>query len=134
MTIDDAPDGIDDFIAKIRDLTSDPPVEGRQPGYNNYTTQKDHWLGWLDATPGTGTYGRKTPPSRGARYVYNHIVEPKMLLWLIGAAGVEPSLIEAATQASLEVRTRPGRSKAIRALVPWSVVARMLWPTNAGAV
>ena len=27
MTIDDAPDSIDDFIAKIRDLTSDPPVE-----------------------------------------------------------------------------------------------------------
>ena len=134
MTIDDAPDSIDDFIAKIRDLTSDPPVEGRQPGYNNYTTQKDHWLGWLGATPGTGTYERKTPPNRGARYVYNHIVEPKMLLWLIGAAGVEPALVEAATQASLQARTLPGKSKAIRQLVPWSVVARMLWPTNAGAV
>ena len=123
MTIHDAPDSIEDLIAKIRNLTSDLPVEGRQPGYNNYKTQKDHWLGWLGATPGTGSKKRKTPPNRGARYVYNHIVEPKMYLWLIGAAGVEPALVEAARQASLEARTLPGKSKAIRQLVPWSVVA-----------
>jgi hypothetical protein len=132
MTIHDAPERIEDLNAKIRNLTSDHPVEGRRPGYNNYKTQKDHWLGWLGATPGTGTYERKTPPHRGARYVYNHIVEPKMLLWLIEAAGVEPALVEAAQQASLEARTLPGKSKAIRQLVPWSVVARMLWPRNAG--
>ena len=132
--MDEAPDSIDDFIAKIRDLTSDPPVEDRRPGYNNYSTQKAHWLGWLGATPGTGTYERKTPPNRGARYVYNHIVEPKMLLWLVEAAGVEAPLIGAAQQASLQARTLAGKSKAIRQLVPWSVVARTLWPSNADAV
>jgi hypothetical protein len=93
MTINDM-DSIDDFIAKIRNLTSDPPIEGRQPGYNIYKTQKDHWLGWLGGTADTGAaYQRKTPPNHGARFVYNHIVEPKMLLWLIEAAGVKPGLV-----------------------------------------
>jgi hypothetical protein len=131
MSIDDRPVSIDDLIARIRDLTSDPPVERRQPGYNNYRTQKDHWLGWLGATPGTGTYERKTPPNRGARYVYNHIVEPKMLLWLIAAAGVEGALVEAAEQAALQARTLGGKSKAIRQFVPWSVIAKKLWGCTA---
>ena len=60
---------------------------------------------WLSATPGTGTYKRKTPPNRGARYVCNHIVEPMMLLWLIEAASVEPATVEAARQASLQACT-----------------------------
>lgn len=134
MTIDGAPDGIADLIAKIGTLTSDPRVEGRQPGYNNYHTQKDHWLGWLGATPGTGTYERKALPNRGARYVYNHIVEPKMLLWLIEAVGVEPAVVDAAKQASLQAGTLPGKSKAIRQVVPWSEVARRLWQSDADAV
>jgi hypothetical protein len=132
MAVDDVPDSIDEFITRIRGLTSDRPVEGRRAGYNNYRTQKDHWLGWLGATPGTGTYERTTPPHRGAQYVYNHIVEPKMLLWLIAAAGVEPALVEAAYQASLQPPTLSARSKAIRQIVPWSEVAKVLWRGDVG--
>jgi hypothetical protein len=38
---------------------------------------------------GPGAYGRIAGKQRDARFAYNHIVEPKMLLWLIKAAGVK---------------------------------------------
>jgi hypothetical protein len=88
------------FTEAIRRLPSDEPVANRQPGYNNYTTQKEHWLGWLDPISGTGTYPRRSTPGRDACYVYNHIVESKMLLWLISAVGVNQELVQAAAQAA----------------------------------
>jgi len=48
--------------------------------------QKEHWLGWLGAHHGPGAYGRKSNAKRNAMYAYNHIVEFKMLLWLMEAA------------------------------------------------
>jgi len=134
MTVDEPSDSISEFIRRIQDLPSDEPVADRQLGYNNYKTQRDHWFGWLGVTPGSGTYERKTGPKRRARYVYNHIVEPKMLLWLIEAAGVKPALITAAKKASSEARSLPGKSKAIRQHVPWPEVARALWRNNDDAV
>jgi len=95
-------------------------VVNRQPGYNSYTTQKDHWLGWLDPNSGTGTYPRRNAPGRGARYVYNHIVEP---LCLISAAGVRKELVQAAVQAADRVSSLARKSAAIRKKVPWSEVA-----------
>ena len=120
------PESIVWLIEAIRDLPSDEPVSPGQRGYNTYTTQKDHWLGWLDPHSGTGTYARKSTPDRDARYVYNHIVEPKMLLWLICASGVEPALVQAATDAAEGGSTLAGKSAAIRRQVPWSVVYEAL--------
>lgn len=134
MAISRDPDSIRRFISKIRELPSDDAVADRQPGYNNYNTQKDHWLGWLGLHPGRGTYARKSGENRDAQYVYNHIVEPKMLLWLIEAAGVEPALISAAKRASSEARTLPAKSSSIRRHVPWSTVANALWKTDDTAV
>jgi hypothetical protein len=127
---DNTPDSIPRLIDSILALQSDPPVEPGTPGYNRYPTQKDHWLGWLGHTPGTGSFERETPPNRGARYVYNHIGEPKMLLWLIEAAGVDAGVVEAAERASLQARTLAGKCKAIRQLVPFSVVAGKLWSSS----
>jgi hypothetical protein len=127
MNADDEPGGISELIARIRELPGDPHVPVGTEGYNNYTTQKAHWLGWLGATPASGTYERRTPANRGARYVYNHIVEPRMLLWLIEAAGVEPALVHEARQASSRASSRQSKSKAIRDVVPWCRVARALW-------
>ena len=123
----DTRDSIPRLIESIRALPSDAPVQVGTTGYNQYTTQKAHWLGWLGHTPGTGSYERRTPSGRGARYVYNHIVEPKMLLWLIEAAGVDRALVDAAKQASLQPPTRGGKSKAIRQRVPFPTVAEKLW-------
>ena len=114
------------LIQAIRRLPSDEPVAPGQRGYNNYTTQKDHWLGWLDPNSGTGTYPRKSTPDRDARYVYNRIVEPNMLLWLISASGVEPELVQAAAEAAKGASTLTSKSAAIRRQVPWAVVYEAL--------
>lgn len=120
------PESIEWFIQAIRDLPSDEPVANRQAGYNNYRTQKDHWLGWLDPNSSTGTYPRADSPGRNARYVYNHIVESKMLLWLITASRVDPALIQAAQDAANRASSMSGRSAAIRKCVPWPVAAAAL--------
>src|SRR5437764_6090445 len=110
---------IEQFIRVVRLLPSDKPVLDTQKWY---TTQKQHWLGWLGEYHGAGAYGRKLGKSRDAEFAYNHIVEPKMLLWLINAAGVKPGLIRAAQQASSRASTLPSKSASIRKLVPWSEV------------
>jgi hypothetical protein len=58
--------------------------------------------------------------------VYNRIVEPKLLLWLISAAGVQPDLVDAAKLAVQEAGTLAGKSAALRRHVPWHVVAAAL--------
>ena len=120
------PESIVWLIQAIRRLPSDQPVAPGHPGYNNYTTQKDHWLGWLDPNSGTGTYPRKSTPDRDARYVYNHIVEPKMLLWLIPASGVKQELVQAAVEAAEGASTLARKSAAIRRQVPWTIVEAAL--------
>lgn len=120
------PDSIEWLTQAIRHLPSDEPVTDGQHGYNNYITQKDHWLGWLDSDSGTGTYSRRSGPDRNAKYVYNHIVEPKMLLWLISAAGVSQEIIRSAKKAADEKSPLASKSAAIRKIVPWSDLASAL--------
>ena len=45
---------------------------------------------------------RRTPSPRDARTVYNRIVEPRMLLWLLEAAGVDTALVAAAHEAAAD--------------------------------
>jgi hypothetical protein len=110
----------------IRRLPADERVPDHTPGYNNYNTQKDHWLGWLDPNAGTGSYPRRAGKERDAEYVFNHIVEPKMLLWLISAAGVSSRLLSSAKQAAAVTSSLPGKSAAIRRHVPWSMIVTAL--------
>jgi hypothetical protein len=93
-------------------------------------TQKEHWLGWLSQYLGPGAYGR-VGSRDDARYAYNHVVNYKMLLWLIKASGIEPSLVEAAEQAALTSTSLAGKSGAIRRRVPWSIVQSALWRPDA---
>src|SRR5262245_45052949 len=46
-----------------------------------YKTQQEHWLGWLREYSGPGAYGRGNW-KRSAEFVYNHIVNPQMLVYL----------------------------------------------------
>lgn len=108
----------------IRKLPSDDPVE--TPG-KWYRTQKEHWLVWLSEYHGPGAYGRTGKAKRDAAYAYNHIVEPKMLLWIIEAAGVQESLLESAGKAAKREKTMMAQSAAIRKLVSWETIAVALW-------
>lgn len=109
------------FIRAIDALPSDNPVPLGTPGYNKYTTQKAHWLGWLNPAAKTGTYPRASGNERGARNVYTHIVEPMMLLWLISASGVRKDLIESARLAAAIDAPMPTRAAAVRKHIPWEV-------------
>lgn len=112
------------FIRAIDRLPADPPQP--RPGIW-YTTQKQHWLGWLGQYNTPGAYGRRPGQNRDAKYAYNHIVCPEMLLWLIRAAGVREDLV-AATRAAYDAATNMmQQSGAIRRIVPWAVVYEALF-------
>ncbi len=115
---------IEEFVRKIEGLPSDEPVHNPQVWY---TTQKEHWLGWLREYDGPGAYGRVPGKQRDARFAYNHIVEPKMLLWLIEAAGVSKDLVEATQRASAEGASLMQKSGAIRRVAPWTVLYDAIW-------
>jgi len=106
---------INQLIRVIRGLPSDKTFIDPSKWY---TTQKEHWLGWLGEYHGPGAYGRKTKTKRDARYAYNHIVEAKMLLWLIEAAGVKAELVRTARLACTRASSLQQKSAAIRKLVP----------------
>ena len=119
-------ESIEWLAAAISRLPSDRPVPNGTQGYNTYTTQKDHWLGWLNPAGGTGTYPRTGGTERDARDVYNRIAEPKLLLWLAAAAEVSPIRIEAARgEAESKVRLN-SKAGAIRKHVSWQVLSEAL--------
>ncbi len=116
---------IETFRDAIKALPSDQPRD--QPGVW-YRTQKEHWLGWLGEYEGPGAYGRLPNKRRDARFAYNHIVNPRMLLWLIQAAKVPQGLVAAATRAAQAGgATMVQQSAAIRRHVPWEVLQSALW-------
>jgi hypothetical protein len=126
MTKRSPSESIEWLAQAIRGLPSDEPVPPRTAGYNTYTTQKDHWLGWLDPKAGTGTYPRQASRERDARDVYNRIVEPRLLAWLISAAGVPLALVQAALRAAESEPKLASQSAAIRRHVPWHILAEAL--------
>jgi len=113
------------LLTAIRKLPSDPPME--RPGIW-YTTQKQHWLGWLREDNGPGAYGR-TNCRRDAKFVYNHIVNPYMLLWLMDAAGLSRTLVRKASRAAAAASrsSLQTQARAVRRHVPWPVVEQALW-------
>ena len=114
----------DDFSARWRALAK---TEDHQPERKTvwYRTQHEHWLGWLGAYDGPGAYGRKDW-SRSAKFVYNHIVNPQMLIYLAEATHIDRGLLSAAVEAALERTTMTSMSSAIRHLVPWAMVEEAL--------
>lgn len=114
---------IAEFIHVIEKLPSDEPRV--RPGVW-YTTQKQHWLGWLGEYDGPGAYGRLPGRHRDAKFAYNHIVCPEALLWLVEAAGVRPELVQAAWSAYEAGTSLMQKSGAIRRHVPWAEVYDVL--------
>jgi hypothetical protein len=91
-----------------------------------YSTQKQHWLGWLKEYNGPGYYERKDW-NRDAEFVYNHIVCPPMVLWLGEASGVPPIVVRRATKAALDApASLSAKAAAIRRVIPWSLIVERL--------
>jgi hypothetical protein len=92
-----------------------------------YTSQKEHWRGWLSEYGGPGAYGRKSWKGRSAEFVYNHIGCPPMLLWLAEAAGVSKTKVLAAKRSALAARgKRATHCAKIRTAIPWPVIEEQL--------
>lgn len=114
------------LLAAIRKLPADKPVHNPKKWY---LTQQEHWIGWLSEYAGPGAYGRGTTVKRDAKFAYNHIVEPEMLLYLATAAGVDRPQVAAARKAASQGRTLMQKAGAIRRKLPWYCVASALWPS-----
>ena len=121
---DESGKSIAQFIEAIRTLPEDMPHGNPRVWYR---TQKEHWLGWLEGYDGPGAYGR-TQANRDAKFAYNHIVEPKMLLWLVDAAGVPSELVQDARRAADRGATLMQQAVAVRKCMPWSQLVKALWP------
>ena len=113
---------VESLIKFIETLPSDKEVEIGTQGYNLYKSQKSHWLGWLDSKSNSGTYQRKDAPNRGAKFVYNHIMEPKMLLWLILASGIDMKLVTQAEENAANAKSMASSCAAIRKVVSWEAL------------
>jgi len=114
----------EDFLKVIKSLPEDFPVDDPNKWYK---TQREHWIGWVSEYEISNVYGRKHGESRDAKFIYNHIVEPKMLLWFIDAAGVDSKLVKAARLQSSKGKTMMQKSGIIRKLVPWETVSQIFW-------
>jgi hypothetical protein len=90
-----------------------------------YTTQRRHWLGWLGEWDGPGAYGRKNS-KRSAQFVYDHIVNPQMLVYLAEAAGIPGHVVKKAATTALAGRSMAAMSAAIRRVIPWENVEEAL--------
>lgn len=92
-----------------------------------YGTQHEHWMGWLGNYDGPGGYDRKDW-KRSAAYVYNHVVNPQMLVYLAEAAGISPVTVREAMDAALAKSgsSMSAMSAAVRKVVPWSKVEQAL--------
>ena len=85
-----------------------------------YTSQKEHWLGWLSEYDGPGAYDRKTWPGRSAKYVYNHIQSPSMLLWLAEAIGISKTKLQLARRSALSgPHNKASHCAKVRKIIPW---------------
>jgi hypothetical protein len=91
-----------------------------------YASQKEHWLGWLSEYGTSGAYGR-TEFHHDAAFAYNHCGCPPMVLWLGEASGIDNQLVaKAARLAKRSSGTFAARCAAIRRLIPWCEIERML--------
>lgn len=114
------------FINAIRRLPSDEPID--RPGVW-YRTQKEHWLGWLGNYDGPGAYGRINW-NRDAKFAYNHVVCPELLLYLIRAIPLDPETVAAAEVVAKNGKSLMEKAGAIRRVVPWEMIHQALWGEN----
>ena len=88
---------------------------------------RDSWIGWLNNYNTPGPYNRLPNQNHTARFVYNQMTYPAMLIWLAEAAGVEKRLVKKAKVESGKVDNLKTQCGKIREQVPWDVLEHALW-------
>jgi hypothetical protein len=116
------------LLARVRDLETHLPLSGQLPWPSNYSSHKEHWTRWLEHYDGPGYYGRSNH-DRTAQYIWQHIQNPGMVVWLGEAAGVAQPVIRHSLQLALSTTGRVASvTAAARKPLPWAMVAGRLWP------
>jgi hypothetical protein len=120
-----------ELARKIRKLRPKPPITAdfelalsktQSMGRVWYNSQKEHWLGWLSEYDGPGHYGRKNW-HRSAKFVYNYINCPPMVLWLGEASGIPKRTVIQAKQGALSaLPSNAAQCAVIRKIIPWEVI------------
>jgi hypothetical protein len=98
-----------DFLIAVSRMPED---RRRLSRTERYETQKEHWIGWLFHRNSAGAYGRKPYSGRDARFVYNHVVNPGLLLYLAEARGVDSQMVRRARRAAAKRDGMPAQSGA----------------------
>jgi hypothetical protein len=116
--------GVAILIGAIESLPGDGRFNARS---GTTATTKEQWLGWLSEYHVPGYYDRKGV-GYDARFAYNHLSNPRMLLWLAEAAGIEGETVTVAAAAAEEGKTVMQKAAAVRKCIPWTRIANALWP------
>ncbi len=97
---------------------------------HEWTNHEDHWLLWLKDYHSPGAYGHKIKHGRDAKFCYNHVLNPVMLLYIIRHSGMSKRLISQAIKAAASKPNWAEMVAVIRETVPWDLVAEKLWPSG----
>lgn len=108
-----------EFRNKIKKLPYDKPEERAKLSTR---CQKEHWLSWLFLYNYNGAYGRTPGQNRDAKWAYNHIVCPEMLLYLAKSININSALISEAEKIYETDVTEMHKAGEIRKLIPWTLV------------
>lgn len=121
-----------DLLQVVRDLNCRAPLTTKLeealkvgPGYGHawYSSQREHWLRWLEEYPTAGPYGRNAQESTRAKVVYNRVNCPPMVFWLAEAVGVDNVSLTAAHVSALAApRNQASQAGAIRSKLTWDIV------------
>lgn len=115
----------DELLGAVRRLPAITPQAGRLP-LNGYTTFQEQWIKWLEDYDGPGYYGR-ADGKRDARWVYQHLNNGNMIVWLNEAAGESYSTVEAAIADMERFEPKQTQAKIARSHFPWERVTKLLF-------
>ena len=87
---------------------------------------REAWIRWLSDYDKAGPFKRQTGEKHSAKFVYNNLAFPEMLLWLIQSVGIEQGLIDMAESDSKQFENVRRKAAAIRKRVPWKDLERLL--------
>ncbi|MET4607651.1 hypothetical protein ABIB90_007155 [Bradyrhizobium sp. JR4.1] len=122
-----SPYSIEELLAVVRRLPATTPQAGKLPVGDGYETFQEQWIGWLEKYDGPGYYGRKDG-KRDAQWVYQHLNNGKMIVWLNEATGESPQTIEAAVDDLQRNGSSPQtQAKIARLHLPWNRAAGLLF-------
>src|SRR5215212_11934843 len=110
-------------ISKVKEVTIEEFVDAIEKLPKN--KHKEEWLRWLKGYDSPGPFNRRPGEKHDAKFAYNHLAYPEMLLWLIQAAGIEKGLVEMAHSDSEQFDNVRRKAVAIRKRVPWTELERL---------